>query len=184
MSVSQQHLLGAALFQMLIKENEHSQGNSFQVVFLWYVWSGIYTAELSTEVEKWLSYGVGVYKSEFPSPSLGQGSILSVCITTYGPVVKVVTYWPIPVHNCIGPSLMTPWAIPQFHNQGDKPWFSWEPLETCSSTATSWLVHSDGFMSMPYPFLIISNIPLVLGITYTEREHSRVIVRSYYSCCH
>lgn len=149
MSVSQHHLLGAALFQMLVKENEHSQGNSFQVVFLWYVWFGIYAAQLSTEVEKWLSCGDG----EFPSPSLGQGSILSVCITTYGPVVKIVKYWPIPIRNCIGPPLTTSWAVPQFHNQGDKAWFSWEPLETCSSTATSWLVHSHWLVSMPYPFL-------------------------------
>lgn len=46
--------------------------DSFQIVSWLYFWFGIYTAQLSSEVEKWLSfsYVVGVYKSEFPSLTL------------------------------------------------------------------------------------------------------------------
>lgn len=41
--------------------------DSFQVVSWLYFWFGIYTVQLSSEVEKWLSFscGVGVYKPEF-----------------------------------------------------------------------------------------------------------------------
>lgn len=61
MSVNQQRLYR--------KVNLLKGVDNFQVVFWMYSWFRIYAAELSAEVEKWLSFscGAGVHKSEFPS---------------------------------------------------------------------------------------------------------------------
>lgn len=97
--------------------------DSFQIVSWLYFWFGVYTAQLSSEVEKWLSFPMWLV---FTSLSfhhllcLGQGSILSVCITIYGPVVEILKHpckcTPVYI-TCAGPSPTTSWAAPYSHNQ-------------------------------------------------------------------